>query len=88
MRYSATFAKSKGPFIDRNPKGGKEAVRKGNNPNPPFSYDSDWIKDNSIRGVSCLWKKKTRMAGWDWGWKMSLDWKKARNVGNVGSGER
>lgn len=41
MRYSATFAKSKGPFIDRNPKGGKEAVRKGNNPNPPFSYDSD-----------------------------------------------
>lgn len=41
MRYSATFAKSKGPFIDRNPKGGKEAVRKGNNPNPPFSYDFD-----------------------------------------------
>ena len=23
-RYSATFAKSKGPFIDRNPKGGKK----------------------------------------------------------------
>lgn len=29
MRYSATFAKAKGPFIDRNPKGGKKRPGRG-----------------------------------------------------------
>lgn len=34
-RYSATFAKSKGPFIDRNPKGGKKRPGRGKAPSPP-----------------------------------------------------
>lgn len=34
-RYSATFAKSKGSFIDRNPKGGKKRSDTGAPPPPP-----------------------------------------------------
>lgn len=61
------------------PKGEQEAVRKDETPLPPFS---------GIRGVSYPWRKKYRMDGWDWGWKMILGWKKALNVGNLGSRER
>lgn len=61
------FCQVEGPFIDCNPKGGKKRSGRGKTPPPLFSYDFDWIKDNCIRGVSCLWKKKSRMTGWDWG---------------------